>query len=166
MEGTSKALRRTSGSRGTTSYRAPELLNHPEFGVYNQKTDIFALGCTLFEIICDRPISKMNLTEEAEVSALVERFPQSETLMIDLRSRAFIRLCLKRTLEFKPQLRPSTRQILGLFSMLQEDMSGVCLDGCTHEGQVRPTATIAMTGLDTASSGTLIEYSTDLQLLN
>jgi eukaryotic-like serine/threonine-protein kinase len=37
-------------SRGTASYRAPEVLdsNGPK---YNKKTDIFALGCIVYEII-------------------------------------------------------------------------------------------------------------------
>jgi serine/threonine protein kinase len=35
-------------SRGTTSYRAPEIL---ESNKYNNRADIFALGCIIFELV-------------------------------------------------------------------------------------------------------------------
>jgi hypothetical protein len=47
-EGTSVARRVTLHSRGTASYRAPELLLEEPF--YNNKTDIWALGCICYEI--------------------------------------------------------------------------------------------------------------------
>jgi len=40
-------------SRGTPGYRAPELLNP---GVYNEKVDIWALGCILYELVKQLPI--------------------------------------------------------------------------------------------------------------
>ena len=45
---TSKHLVTTSLSRGTESYRAPEVLTNKK---YNNRADIFALGCIIFEII-------------------------------------------------------------------------------------------------------------------
>src|SRR5271169_4534480 len=47
-EGTSKNVRDTNHGRGTTSYRAPELINTLQ---YNNKVDIWAIGCVLFEVI-------------------------------------------------------------------------------------------------------------------
>ena len=44
---TSKGLVTTSLARGTASYRAPEVLKYKS----NSRTDIFALGCIIFEII-------------------------------------------------------------------------------------------------------------------
>jgi len=44
---TSKGLVTTSLARGTSSYRAPEVLKYRS----NSRTDIFALGCIIFEII-------------------------------------------------------------------------------------------------------------------
>jgi tetratricopeptide (TPR) repeat protein len=41
-------MKSTANGSGTPSYRAPELLK--EFPSYNQKVDIFALGCILFEL--------------------------------------------------------------------------------------------------------------------
>jgi len=44
-------LRSTENRRGTYAYRSPELLVG---GVYNNKTDIWALGCIVFEFITKR----------------------------------------------------------------------------------------------------------------
>lgn len=47
-QATSKRLNTTHLSRGTESYRAPEVLKD---GRFNNRSDIFALGCIIFEII-------------------------------------------------------------------------------------------------------------------
>jgi serine/threonine protein kinase len=48
-EGTSKRAYTTRYGRGTACYRAPELVK--EHSEYNNKVDIFAMGCILFELI-------------------------------------------------------------------------------------------------------------------
>ena len=50
-EGTGKEMRSTENRRGTDVYRSPELLVG---GVYNNKTDIWALGCIVFEFCTKR----------------------------------------------------------------------------------------------------------------
>jgi serine/threonine protein kinase len=50
-EGTSTRMHTTRNSRGTTGYRAPELVK--EISRYCNKVDIFALGCILFELAAD-----------------------------------------------------------------------------------------------------------------
>ena len=47
-EGTSNHAHNTRFARGTASYRAPELVR---YGTYNNKVDIWALGCILYEIL-------------------------------------------------------------------------------------------------------------------
>jgi serine/threonine protein kinase len=47
-EGSSRRAHTTRYARGTASYRAPELLNQ---GGYNNKVDIWALGCILYELV-------------------------------------------------------------------------------------------------------------------
>lgn len=47
-EGTSKRALMSKYGRGTSSYRAPELIAEQ---TYNNKVDIFAMGCILYELI-------------------------------------------------------------------------------------------------------------------
>ena len=47
-EASSKTFRPTNQSRGTSGYRAPELLI--EEAVYNNKVDIWSMGCILYEL--------------------------------------------------------------------------------------------------------------------
>lgn len=48
-EGTSIAFRSTDGGRGTAGYRAPEVILESK-SAFNNKVDIWALGCILFEL--------------------------------------------------------------------------------------------------------------------
>jgi serine/threonine protein kinase len=51
VEGTSKRTRDTEYARGTSCYRAPEIVVNR---VYNNKVDIWAIGCILFEVLYRR----------------------------------------------------------------------------------------------------------------
>lgn len=48
-DATSKHAQFTEFSRGTASYRAPELLG--EYPVFTNKVDIWALGCIIYELV-------------------------------------------------------------------------------------------------------------------
>ena len=48
MEGTSQHAHTTRYARGTSSYRAPELV---KTGTFTNKVDIWALGCILYEVV-------------------------------------------------------------------------------------------------------------------
>jgi serine/threonine protein kinase len=48
VPGTGSQAYTTNYSRGTPSYRAPELITN---GKYNNKVDIWAIGCILFELV-------------------------------------------------------------------------------------------------------------------
>ena len=54
-EATSKRLNTTRYSRGTTGYRAPEILVEGK-AQFNNKVDIFALGCIVYEIVTGRKL--------------------------------------------------------------------------------------------------------------
>lgn len=49
-EGTARRARTTTGGRGTPGYRAPELMSDIANGVYNNKVDIWSMGCILYEL--------------------------------------------------------------------------------------------------------------------
>lgn len=51
-EGNSNSLRTSRDSKGTNGYRAPELLGPYSFdqSVYNNRVDIWSIGCILFEL--------------------------------------------------------------------------------------------------------------------
>lgn len=52
-EGTSSLARTTSSSRGTAGYRAPELVG-PNGGQFNNKVDVWSMGCILFKLFTGR----------------------------------------------------------------------------------------------------------------
>lgn len=52
-EGTSHHEHTTASSRGTVGYRAPELIREDR-AVYNNKVDIWSLGCILYELVWRR----------------------------------------------------------------------------------------------------------------
>ena len=58
IEGTSQHAHSTRDAMGTTSYRAPELLK--EIPTYNNKVDVFGLGCTLFELATKKKYAHYN----------------------------------------------------------------------------------------------------------
>jgi len=47
-DGTARRGRTTTGRRGTPGYRAPELMSDAN-SVYNNKVDIWAVGCIFYE---------------------------------------------------------------------------------------------------------------------
>ena len=53
MEISTTAYLTTIYGRGTAGYRAPEILKEP--GHYNKRSDIWSLGCILFELIAGEP---------------------------------------------------------------------------------------------------------------
>jgi hypothetical protein len=57
-EGTSNTLQTTIAARGTTGYRAPELLQDGKRG-YSGKTDVWSVGCIFYELLVgERPFSE------------------------------------------------------------------------------------------------------------
>jgi len=51
--GASRDVHSTSGRRGTPGYRAPELVSDSK-GVYNNKVDVWSMGCILYELAVGR----------------------------------------------------------------------------------------------------------------
>jgi serine/threonine protein kinase len=60
-EVTSKTLQSTEFANGTPGYRAPELLNEEKY-TYNDKVDIWAMGCILYELVVGKKLFPSDLT--------------------------------------------------------------------------------------------------------
>jgi serine/threonine protein kinase len=61
---------------GTDGYRAPELINYSRF---NEKVDVWALGCILYELIVSKPLF---INDSAVVQYAEEAIQATETPMV------------------------------------------------------------------------------------
>jgi serine/threonine protein kinase len=72
------STKHTTSRRGTDSYRAPEILLHKRF---SKKSDIFALGCILYEIILRRKLFSYDFEIEqygrSGESVFPDKWPES-----------------------------------------------------------------------------------------
>lgn len=113
--GTSRRRQESDYSRGTAGYRAPELIN--EAPSFNNKTDIWALGCILVELTT----RKQAFVEDWDVRdfALVER---EFKLNIDLLSLGCRRMTgelsalVANMLHRDPAKRPSAKTLFDTFA--------------------------------------------------
>src|ERR1700685_924605 len=110
-EGTSTRRIATQYSRGTTGYRAPELLK--EEAAYNNKVDIWALGCILYEIATRRKA----FDHDPRLSDVDLRLP-IPPLPLDTRSTKCLSEMINATLDVDWWRRPSTKDILKVLYLL------------------------------------------------
>ena len=104
-EGTSHSAITTEYARGVPGYRAPELL--PQDPKYSNKSDIWALGCILYEMLTRRRAFSsdfqvyqwMHSSEEFDLSTLLPEYSSWRTL-------------IRRMLQLDPTLRPRASVIL------------------------------------------------------
>lgn len=114
VEGTSQKLIDTVEGKGTSGYRAPELLT--ENPIYNNKVDIWAMGCILYELISgQKAFSSDHAVMEWSFSKTEKKLPLEN---IDEVSGKTISHLIGETLRKDPKLRPSAKyfyQTLGSF---------------------------------------------------
>ena len=107
--GTSKGFYSTVFSRGTPSYRAPELLSaSPHF---NNKSDVWALGCILYELLTGEKAfnGDWGVIQYTQPKSALFNVPISKLVVVDLRDYAkqkdvenWIRSMLDRDAEKRP----------------------------------------------------------------
>jgi len=121
-EGGSGTFQASHLGRGTTSYRAPELLTNEE---YNNKIDIWAIGCILNELAT----FKKTFGTDIEVYQFSkEQMPLKVTLdAFDEDTATCIRDVILRILQIEPKRRPSATELLKEFTRLAERHSNVDL---------------------------------------
>lgn len=113
VEATSKIALTTQTSKGTTCYRAPELLDL-EHATYNNKVDIWALGCVLHELVTHRTLFPHDWAVHqyaANSSTLPEiTLPSSSKFWQD-----HVSAVREELLQIEPQNRPRAAEMSQLF---------------------------------------------------
>jgi serine/threonine protein kinase len=114
-EGTSNSLHNTEYCRGTPGYRAPELLQDGEI-LYNNKVDIWALGCILYELVVGaKPfVSDLSVLQHYQSGSFLgiqvdETFDADSTLLFP---KAIFEM-----LQYDPVARPTASTLLDNWSM-------------------------------------------------
>jgi serine/threonine protein kinase len=108
-------LHSTVLKRGTASYRAPEILS-PVMGQFNKKSDVFAFGCIIFEIVTLQRLFAEDWTTQTYVRSgdLGERPPMlwEESISSEFEPR-FDQLerLVASMLEVDPSLRPNAESV-------------------------------------------------------
>jgi serine/threonine protein kinase len=106
----------TSGSRGSPGYRAPELVR--EMAQYSTKTDIWSLGCILYELVTYR---RAFLDDFAVFRFLFCPAPLPfDVNAVGDRAKAATWQLISRMLDVAPSNRPSADDLSVIFGALTE----------------------------------------------
>lgn len=115
MEGFSSRALTSYTSRGTTAYRAPELLNRtsPE---YTNKVDMWDVGCILYELVVRRRAFRDDwvVYDYAKSGTDFDTTLVGECVPEDQR-RAFVCKVIKELLDVNPSKRPKARELYERF---------------------------------------------------
>jgi|SRR5271169_5374408 len=117
QEGTSRYAYASKEGRGTSGYRAPELMR--DEACVTQTSDIWALGCILYELAFKKKV----FTRDFPYQYLQERkfVPEMHSPPGSERVQSFIKELIRRMLELNWWERPSARHVLvALNSILDE----------------------------------------------
>lgn len=150
-EGTSTGNRRTEHANGTASYRAPEMFQGSH-GTFNNKVDIWALGCIMFELFTrqrafDNDIDYgVYIARRRNLDWLNLRSSRL-TLTLDSRSVAILASVLDAMLAANNWERPKTAQLLGVLNTLHDSSTSIWLSGCRHINRAQvPRTGIPLSG--------------------
>ena len=116
-EGTSKGFHTTSFSRGTEGYRSPELVK--DHKLFNNKSDIWAMGCILYEIVTEEKAFTNNWTlihyalSDPESREKVCIPPE---ILLDEQWKDRLSGTLDIMLDMEPSNRPTASELFQIFS--------------------------------------------------
>ena len=103
-------------ARGTECYPAPELVK--EASVVTMKSDIFALGCIIYELVFEKKafVSDYDVFEYSFHKCKLDIPPLPEH--IDERQRSYVTQILHAALEINWWKRPAARDLVKVFCLL------------------------------------------------
>jgi len=107
-------LIRSEARRGTSSYRAPELLR---FSTFDDRVDIWALGCVLYELVCRKTAFK----DDWEVTEYARQNTKINVPMrpfVDANARKPVLNLIHEMLRLRPNSRPSATDLCSLFDSI------------------------------------------------
>lgn len=116
MEATSKGFHTTEFARGSVGYRAPELINDERH--YNNKSDIWSLGCILHELATEQKA----FTTDLKLLSYAISDPKSRQICppinnsIDETSSRYLKDIINEMLEIDASIRPSAVYLSDLFA--------------------------------------------------
>jgi serine/threonine protein kinase len=116
-QGTSQTVPQTDFARGTPGYRAPELLMEDNY-VFNNKVDIWAAGCILYELVFGKPAFPSDaavLEHRRSGNALSLQFDEA----MDETFKRAISSTISSMLELSMSARPSAVTLYERFSHYQ-----------------------------------------------
>ena len=116
-EGTSRNALTTRYSRGTSSYRAPELIRD---GKYTNKIDIWAIGCIFYELVFKSKAfsgdaSVLNYALDNISSGHILSLPFEPDIVTDEARKVFISRIILQMLNTDPFKRPEAEQVYKRF---------------------------------------------------
>lgn len=118
-EGSSKNIVVSTFSRGTPSYRAPELLQ--ETPIFTRKVDIWAVGCIFYEVVTGRKAFKSDWGVR-EYGLSKEEFEISDLVFLNNGNQEyFFRNTMQITLQRDWAQRPTAKSLARIFSLLLID---------------------------------------------
>jgi Protein kinase domain/Ankyrin repeats (3 copies) len=115
----SRSLQTSASSKGTSGYRAPELLE--DTGHYNAKVDIWALGCILYELASNKKAFPNDWAVfQATTSGSIPNIELDDTF--DDNDKASIRNNVHSMLQIVPNSRPSAAELAKDFARKIESL--------------------------------------------
>lgn len=98
-EGTSVYAVYSTKQLGTSSYRAPELL---QFGYFRPAVDVWALGCIFYEMVMTKPLFRDDWETSTYAQNPLRQVPRLPALGLALEAEGLAQACLTGALNTDP----------------------------------------------------------------
>ncbi len=129
----------TNQSLGTPAFKAPEQIDPVSFGPISEKTDIYSLGATMFELLTGQPLFQGSRVE-IERQHMFQEPPRPSQFNIALTAEvdALILACLEKD----PDKRPTLDEVVALLPpppALDEKtgfLESLCWEGLRHREEI------------------------------